>query len=150
SIKLTPLAQAALGINQRAQFTAAGGGLMTGGGLLLLIACGNVANLLLFRAGARGGEGGVRTALGAGRSRLIRQLLTESIVLSLAGGAVGLLIAYWGRDLLWSFRPPFLNADAVSLSLDRRVLAFTAGVSILTGILFGLIPALKFSVPNLS
>jgi len=93
---------------------------------------------------------GIRIALGAGRGRLVRQLLTESIVLSLAGGAAGLLVAYWGRDLLWSFRPPFLNADAVSLSLDRRVLVFTGALSLLTGILFGLIPALKVSITDLS
>ena len=150
SIKLSPLAQAALGINQQAQFRMAGGVLMTVVGLVLLIACVNLANLLLARAGAREREVGIRTALGAGRSRLIRQLLTESVVLSLAGGAAGLLIAFWARDLLWSFRPPFLNANAVSLSLDQRVLAFTAGISIFTGLLFGLIPALKFSSPNLN
>ena len=124
--------------------------LMTVVALVLLIACVNIANLLLARAAAREREVGIRTALGAGRSRVSRQLLTESIVLSLVGGSCGLLIAYWGRDLLWSFRPPFLDVNAVNLSLDLRVYFFTAGISISTGILFGLIPALKFSVPNLS
>ena len=150
SISLTPLAQAAIGVNQRAQFQTAGGVLMTVVGLVLLIACLNIANLLLSRAAVREREVGIRTALGAGRTRLIRQLLTESLVLSSLGGAAGLLIAHWGRDLLWSFRPPFLAANAATLALDRRVLAFTAGISILTGILFGLIPALKASRPNLN
>jgi predicted permease len=150
SIKLLPLAQAALGANQRAQFRTAGSVLMTIVGLVLLIACVNLANLLLARAGVREREVGIRTALGAGRNRLIRQLLTESVILSLCGGVAGLLIAYWGRNLLWSLRPPFLNANAVTLSLDQRVLAFTAGISVFTGLLFGLIPALKVSSPNLN
>src|SRR5262249_44314761 len=143
SIKLLPLAQAALGANQRDQFRTAGSVLMTIVGLVLLIACVNLANLLLALAGVREREVGIRTALGAGRNRLIRQLLTESVILSLCGGVVGLLIAYWGRNLLWSLRPPFLDANAITLSLDQRVLAFTAGISVFTGLLFGLIPALK-------
>jgi len=150
SVQLAPLTAAALGINQQDQFRLAGGVLMTVVGLVLLIACVNLANLLLARGGAREREVGIRTALGARRSRLIRQLLTESLVLSFLGGAVGLIIAYWGRALLWSMRPPFLDANAVNLSLDPRVLAFTAGISIVTGLLFGLIPALKFSSPNLN
>ena len=150
SIQLSPLTAAALGINQQGQFRLAGGVLMTAVGLVLLIACVNLASLLLARGGVREREVGIRTALGARRGRLIRQLLTESLVLSFFGGAVGLLIAYWGRDLLWSMRPPFLDANAVSLSLDPRVLAFTAGISILTGLLFGLIPALKLSRPDLN
>jgi len=150
SIQLSPLTAAALGINQQGQFRLAGGVLMTAVGLVLLIACVNLASLLLARGGVREREVGIRTALGARRGRLIRQLLTESLVMSFFGGAVGLLVAYWGRDLLWSMRPPFLDANAVSLSLDPRVLAFTAGISILTGLLFGLIPALKLSRPDLN
>src|SRR5262245_41778865 len=150
SIRLSPLAAAALGINQQSQFRLAGGVLMTVVGLVLLIACVNLANLLLARGGVREREVGIRTALGARRGRLIRQLLTESLVLSFLGGVLGLIIAYWGRDLLWSMRPPFLDADAVSLSLDLRVLTFTAGVSIVTGLLFGLIPALKLSRPDIN
>jgi predicted permease len=150
SIQLAPLAQAAIGLNQRAQFQTAAGVLMTVVALVLLIACANIANLLLARAGARERELGIRIALGAGRRRLIRQLLTESILLSVLGGAAGLVIAYWGRDLLWSFRPPFLAVDSVNLSLDPKVLVFTAGVSLLTGLLCGLIPALRISTPNLN
>ena len=149
-IRLSPLSTAALGVNQQGQFRLAGGVLMAIVGLVLLIACVNLANLLLARGGAREREVGIRTALGASRRRLIRQLLTESLVLSFFGGALGLLVAYWGRDLLWSMRPPFLDANAVSLSLDFRVLAFTGGVSIITGLLFGLIPALKLSRPDLN
>jgi predicted permease len=149
SVRLVPLADAAIGINQRGQLLTAGGVLMVVVGLVLLIACINLANLLLARGGVREREVGIRTALGAGRGRLVRQLLTESIVLSALGGAVGLMVARWGRDLLWSFRPPFLNEDAVSLSLDPRVLGFTAGITLVTGILFGIIPALKLSRPNL-
>jgi predicted permease len=150
SIKLYPLAEAALGINQRSQFRMAGGVLVTAVGLVLLIACVNLANLLLTRGSGREREVGIRSALGAGRSRIVRQLLTESIVLSVAGGVAGLVVAFWSRDLLWSYRPPFLAEDAISLSLDSSVLLFTTAISVLTGILFGFIPALKTSDPNLS
>ncbi len=150
TISLVPLTDSAIGINQRDGFTMAGGLLMGAVGLVLLIACVNLANLLLARASIRGREVGIRTALGAGRKRLIRQLLTESIVLSAVGGVAGLLVAFWARDLLWSFRPPFLNQDAVNLSLDGTVLMFTFGVTVLTGILFGVIPAWKLSDPDLN
>ncbi len=150
SIRLFPLSEAALGINQRDQFRMAGGVLTTVVGLVLLIACVNLANLLLARSTVREREVGIRTALGAGRGRLIRQMLTESLILSILGGGIGLIIAFWGRNLLWSFRPPFLGQDSVTLQLDSKVLIFTAVISIVTGILFGLVPALKYSIPNLN
>jgi predicted permease len=150
SVELTPLAQAAVGVNNRTQFAAAGGMLMGVTGVVLLIACVNLANLLLARAATREKEISVRTALGANRNRLIRQLLTESLVLSAAGGLAGLAVAYWSRDLLWSYRPPFLTADSVSLSLDWHVLAYTFGIAMFTGMVFGLIPALRASRPDLN
>jgi len=112
--------------------------------LVLLIACANVANLLLVRASARQKEIGVRLAMGASRWRLIRQLLTESLLLSLFGGAVGILIAVWIKDSLlgvsdWAGRGN-LSLDP---HLDLRVLAFTFGLSLLTGIVFGIVPALR-------
>ena len=116
--------------------------LMLSVGVLLLIACLNVANLLLSRIAARTREISVRLALGAGRGRLCRQLLTESVLLSLAGGLLGLLFAFWGHDLLVSFLPIDPSA-AVRFHLDVRILAFTAAVAILTGILFGTLPALR-------
>jgi len=148
--ELYPLNQSALGINQRKQFSLAGGVLMGVVGLVLLIACVNLANLLLAQAAKREKELTLRAALGAGRSRLVRQLLTESTLLALLGGLGGLLIAFWGRKLLWSFRPPFLPDGSIDLSFDSRVLFFTLAISVLTGLVFGIIPALKASNTDLN
>src|SRR5947207_3067426 len=149
-VALTPLAEAAVGVNQHDQIALAGTMMMTVVGLVLLIACANLANLLLARAARREREMGLRAALGASRPRLIRQMLTECVLLSLIGGAAGLVIAYAGRTLLWSFRPPFIQADSIDLSLDANVLIFTLGISLLTGLLFGVAPAFKASVPDLA
>ena len=117
-------------------------------GFVLLIACANVASLLLTRSLARAKEVAIRSALGASRWRVIRQLLTESVVLSVIGGAAGLLIAYWGTPSLVTALPqsqlnamPFLK----SLHIDARILAFSFVLSLLTGIFFGLAPALQSS-----
>ena len=111
---------------------------------VLLIACANVANLLLASSASRQKEMAIRAALGASRWRVMRQLFTESTILALTGGAVGLLIAYWGLEAITKLLPgDFPRLDEIQL--DLRVLAFTFAASVLTGILFGLAPALQFS-----
>src|ERR1700730_9267308 len=112
-------------------------------GLLLLIACTNVANLVLSRAAARRQEIGLRLCLGAGRLRLIRQLLTESLLLSILGGVLGILIAYWCADALFAFFPQTHVRIVLDIRPDARALAFTFAVALATGILFGLAPAIQ-------
>ncbi len=118
-------------------------------GLVLLIACANVANLLMARGAARQREIAIRMAVGAGRGRLVRQFLVESLTLSLIGGAVGLMVAAWTTGALVAAVPESLGAVGLSAGLDVRLLGFTFALSIATGLLFGVMPAIKATRLNL-
>ncbi|HEX8179244.1 MAG TPA: ABC transporter permease [Pyrinomonadaceae bacterium] len=144
TVSVTPLAEEVVGSARTLLYV-----LFGVVGCVLLIACANVANLLLARAATRQREVAIRTALGASRGRVVRQFLVESMMLALAGGATGLLLALWGVDLLRAAGP----RDIPRLSeagLDWRVLAFTCAVSLATGMLFGLAPALRSTETDLS
>lgn len=141
---LVPINETAIPPQLHNVFARAGALMMLIVSLVLLIACANVANLLLARATQRQREVAVRLAMGAGRVRLIRQLLTESFMLALLGGAFGVLIAYWGKSVLSSMLPPGI-ARNLNFSLDGRVLVYTLSLAVIATIFFGIVPALQAS-----
>ncbi|HKQ79006.1 MAG TPA: ABC transporter permease [Blastocatellia bacterium] len=143
-LRLVPMREFLVGETRRPLYV-----LLGAVGLVLLIACANVANLMLAQAARRQKEVALRHALGANRMRLIRQLLTESALLSVIAGIIGLLFAWWGVELLMTLAPNSIPR-AGEIGLDGRVLGFTLLVSLLTGLIFGLAPALQSSRPDLN
>jgi macrolide transport system ATP-binding/permease protein len=148
SVRLVPLAQATLNPNTRADILRAGNLMMGLSALILFVACANLANLLLARAGARQREIALRVALGASRRQVIGQLLRENLLLAFAGGLLGILLAYWLRDLLWLLKPRNYPVT-FEVPMDASVLAFALLATLLTGLLFGLAPAIAATKINL-
>jgi macrolide transport system ATP-binding/permease protein len=138
-------------INPDVDGTVASAGLvlLAAAALVLLVACANLANMMLARAAGRRRELAVRLAIGASRGQLVRQLLTESVIVALAGGAVAIALAHWLTGLLARFQPPLPIEIGLHIQPDWRVLLFTLGAALLTGIAFGLVPAMRASRPEL-
>src|SRR5262249_13209803 len=124
--------------------------LLSAVGMLLLIGCANLANLTLARGTSREREVAVRAAIGAGRGRLVRQFLTENIVLAIVGGVAGLGVGYAFMRFLNFMLPPFFLPAAVSVEMDTRLLLFSLALSVATGLVFGLAPALQATKPDLA
>lgn len=138
-----PVTHAMMGADQRDDLVAASTLLMTMAGFVLLIACANAANLMLARAATRQREIAIRGVLGARPSRLVRQLLTESLLLASIAASAGLVLTFVIRDFVWAMRPPGLELPGIEPTTDGRVLAFTLLLTLFTGVAFGLVPALR-------